>query len=400
MGVIDQLISETDQGDPQQVTQLVDGLLAKASEVGASDLHLQPTSDGLQLKWRIDGVLQQLGTIPQAIAQNVVVRLKVMAKLLTYQTNLPQEGRIAHTDQPLDIRVSTFPTIFGEKVVARLLPTGERAHLRLAELGLNDEALSAVGRALSQTSGMMLIVGPAGSGKTTTAYACLREILANDPVPRNIASMEDPVEVTIDQVAQSEVDEAVGFDLTSGLRSLVRQDPDVIFVGEIRDPSTARIAFQAALTGQLVISTFHAPDTANALSRLADMGVPSYVLSSATNCLLGQQLVRSLCSCAQESSDLELKMGLEVNAWRQPRRCDHCHQTGYANRQLVTELLDLKNTDIARQVAQGIDVSKLRQLAREVGMKTLHQQALSLVESGQTSPAEVVRVFGLGKVAL
>ena len=399
VGIIDQLISETDQGDPQQVTQLVDGLLAKASEVGASDLHLQPTSDGLQLKWRIDGVLQQLGAIPQAIAENVVVRLKVMAKLLTYQTNQPQEGRIAQSDQPVDIRVSTFPTIFGEKVVARLLPTGKRSHQRLAELGLDGDSLLAVGRALSQTSGMILVVGPAGSGKTTTAYACLREILANDPVPRNIASMEDPVEVTIDQVAQSEVDEAVGFDLTSGLRSLVRQDPDVIFVGEIRDPSTARIAFQAALTGQLVISTFHAPDTVAALSRLADMGVPPYVLSSATNCLLGQQLVRRLCSCAKGASDAESRFGLEVKKWWVPQICERCHETGYAKRQLVTELLDLRQLDIARHVTQGIDVGELRQIAGDAGMKTLYQQALTLIEAGKTSPAEVVRVFGFSKAA-
>ncbi len=392
---IDELLATTGEGDPQYVPRLVEELLTKASAVGASDVHLQPTEDGLVLRWRIDGVLQPLGTIPKSIAENVVVRLKVMAKLLTYEKNLPQEGRIDQTDHPLDIRISTFPTVFGEKVVARLLPTGEQALQRLEDLGLAEDVTSAVRRALSQTSGMLLIVGPAGSGKTTTAYACLREILATDPVPRNIASMEDPVEVILDQVSQSEVAEAVGFDLTSGLRSLVRQDPDVIFVGEIRDPATARIAFQAALTGQLVITTFHAPDTAAALSRLADMGVPAYVLSSATNCLLGQQLVRGLCDCATVSSDDAARLGLNVQQWRVPQGCPACHDTGYLGRQLVTELMDLKKPRVCSCVKQEIDVDVLRTCAAESGMVTLHQQARSFVEAGQTSPAEVVRVFGI-----
>lgn len=397
---IDELLSTTNVDDPQYVTRLVDDLLAKASDVGASDLHFQPTGSGLQLKWRIDGVLQNLGEIPASIAENVVVRLKVMAKLLTYQTNLPQEGRISQSDYPRDVRVSTFPTVFGEKVVARLLPTGEQSFTRVNDLGLEGEASATVCNALSQTAGMLLIVGPAGSGKTTTAYACLREILASDPVPRNIASMEDPVEVILEQVSQSEVSEAVGFDLTSGLRSLVRQDPDVIFVGEIRDPTTARIAFQAALTGQLVITTFHAPDTTTALSRLADMGVPAYVLSSATNCLLGQQLVRRLCRCATEQhrggdKSEELRLGLGVERYRTPRGCDDCHQTGYEGRQLVTELLDLKSSTVAALMSSETDVAALRAGRLAEGMKSLYEQALSLVEQGVTSPAEVIRVFGI-----
>jgi len=392
------LLASPNFEDPQYVSRLVESLLTRASQVGASDLHFQPSQTGLHLKWRIDGVLQPIGEVPKQIAENVVVRLKVLAKLLTYQTHLPQEGRIAQQHFPLDVRISTFPTVFGEKVVARFLPTGEAAYDRVGDLGLPEEVIESVLAALLQTSGALLVVGPAGSGKTTTAYACLREILARSPVQRNIASMEDPVEVLLDQVAQSEVAESVGFDLTSGLRSLVRQDPDVIFVGEIRDPATASIAMQAALTGQLVITTFHAPDAATALSRLADMGVPDYVLRSATNCVLGQQLVRRLCDCAKACSETDAQgsnLGLPVETWHLPQGCPTCQQTGYRGRQLVGELLDLKIPGIASQIEAGTDASQLRAVAAAHGMKTLYQQAIELVRTGKTSPAEVIRVFGI-----
>lgn len=400
----DDLLAAPNFEDPLYVTRLVDQLLERAGQVNASDLHFQPTGDGLQLKWRIDGVLQQIGLVPEQIAGNVVVRLKVLAKLLTYQTNLPQEGRIAQADFPLDVRVSTFPTVFGEKVVARLLPTGEASYDQVGDLGLPADVSSELCAALSQTSGLLLIVGPAGSGKTTTAYACLREILASGPVQRNIASMEDPVEVLIEQVAQSEVAESVGFDLASGLRSLVRQDPDVIFVGEIRDPATASIAFQAALTGQLVVTTFHAPNAATAMSRLADMGVPAYVLRNATNCVIGQQLLRRLCDCAAPFSGDEdanagndSNLGLAVKRWQIPRGCPECQNTGYRGRQLVAEVLDIKVPTISSQIQAEIDANRLYAAAEASGMRTLKQQAIAMVESLITSPAEFVRVFGIAR---
>lgn len=384
---IDELLNVTNADDPQCVTQLVNGLFLRASQSGASDVHFQPTRDGLELRWRIDGVLQTLGTLPQAIAENVVVRLKVMAKLLTYQTKLPQEGRIAHQDYPLDIRISTFPTVFGEKAVARLLPTREGDFQRVGDLGLAADVCQAMQAALSQTSGMLLIAGPAGSGKTTTAYACLREILSDDASPRNIVSMEDPVEVLIEAVSQSEVEESAGFDLTSGLRSLVRQDPDVIFVGEIRDPATASIALQAALTGQLVITTFHAPDTTTALSRLIDMGVPSYVLTSGINCVLGQQLVRTLCHCSQSSNASEQTTASS---------CQQCHNTGYQGRRLIAELLEINNSSIAATVQRtNFDRTELRTAAQAAGMEPLYAQASALVDAGETDAAELTRVFGI-----
>lgn len=391
----EEILTSAQHASADDVPRLVDSLLRAAQTAGASDLHLQPSAGGLAAKWRVDGCLQSLGMLPAEIAGNIVVRLKVMARLLTYQTALPQEGRITQHDLPFEVRVSTFPTVHGEKVVARLLPTGERGLLRLADLGLAAEASAALRAALSQTSGMLLIVGPAGSGKTTTAYACLRELLATDPAPRNIVSMEDPVEVLIEGVTQSEVAPAVGLDLTSGLRSLVRQDPDVIFVGEIRDPATASIAFQAALTGQLVITTFHAPDAASAISRLADMGVPDYVLRSATNCVLGQRLLRRLCSCAVEGDDQDQRFGLPIDHWRMPGGCAACQHVGYVGRNLLTERFDIASGELSRRIQAGVDAQTLREAAQAQGMKSLYDQALLLVASGEISPAELVRVFGI-----
>lgn len=400
MEFFDELLASRKSGDPEFVSRLVERLLHGANDAGASDVHLHPAGTGLHVRWRIDGVLQSVGVVPQEVAENVVVRLKVLARLLTYETRTPQEGRIVQAGMPTDIRVSTFPTVFGEKVVARLLPSDERFCRRLGDLGLPTEILDSVSRALSQTAGALIIVGPAGSGKTTTAYACLREIISNEIVPRNIATVEDPVEVVIEQVAQSEVNESAGFTLKSGLKSLVRQDPDVIFVGEIRDPETATIALQAALTGQLVITTFHAPDAATAVSRLADMGIPSYVLRSAVFCIVGQQLVRRLCDCAAAAGDPtddapSANLGLDVDAWRNPRGCPRCQQSGYAGRRLVAELLDLQIPEILREVQPEIDSHHLRSVARANGMRTLLQRAADLVQNGETSPAEVRRVFGL-----
>jgi type II secretory ATPase GspE/PulE/Tfp pilus assembly ATPase PilB-like protein len=411
---IDNLLSSRNPDDPEYAMVVVDQLLQQAAAAGASDLHFQPTGHGLSLKWRIDGVLQQIGAVPKQVSGNVVVRLKVMAGLLTYQTHLPQEGRIAQDgdmakaaepDQAattLEIRVSTFPTLFGEKVVARLLPSGDQSFARVGDLGLSRDVVDGLLHALSQTSGALLIVGPAGSGKTTTAYACLREILARSQARRNITSMEDPVEVVVEGVAQSEVAEKVGFDLVSGLRSLVRQDPDVIFVGEIRDPATANIAYQAALTGQLVVTTFHASDAATAVSRLVDMGVPPYVLRSATNCVVAQQLVRRLCACATESSaagatenPTDSALGLSVDRWRLPQGCADCQQTGYRGRQVAAEMLRLDSAQVAAAIQPGIDARQLAAIAAAHGMQTLDQRALELVTGGQTSPAELIRVFGL-----
>lgn len=260
-------LAELDGSDTAYATRFVELLLDAASELVASDVHLQPTSDGLEIRWRLDGVLQRLGTFPTGESADIVTRLKVLAELLTYRTDAPQEGRIRKPQGDVEMRVSTFPTLHGERAVVRLF-AAERRYLYVEDLGLPTELHEKLKEQLAETSGALLISGPAGSGKTTTAYAALRQLARDSGGEKSIVSLEDPVEMAVDGVAQSQVNETAGFDFAAGLRSLMRQDPEVIFVGEIRDQTTAETAFQAALTGHLVLTTFHAGSAAAVISRL------------------------------------------------------------------------------------------------------------------------------------
>ncbi len=390
------LIAAKTADDSDFAVAIVDALLAASAEAGASDLHLLPTADGLDLRWRIDGVLQPLGVVPRAMAGNVITRMKVLARLLTYQTAVPQEGRIVVPQSGVEVRVSTFPTVFGEKIVARNLPQGPQRLERLADLALPAESVAALGAALAQTSGAVVVAGPAGSGKTTTGYACLREIIHQSGAARSVASLEDPVESVVAGVAQSQVAEAAGFDLLTGLRSLVRQDPEVIFIGEIRDPQAAAVAMQASLTGQLVVTTFHASDAAVAASRLADMGIAPYVLRSAVRTIVAQRLLRKLCECAvvASTSDAAVALGAASAGTREPRGCAKCRSTGYSGRVAIAEAMPMDRPAVARAVLDRLDASAIRQAAIESGMQSLFAQATALVAAGVTSPAEAFRVFG------
>src|SRR5918997_3318745 len=291
-------IALRDPGSPRFSVDVVELILAEARAAGASDVHLQPTAEGLSMRWRIDGVLHEAGLIPREVAPNVVARLKVLAELLTYRTDVPQEGRIRGEAGDLEMSLSTFPTIHGEKAVVRLFAASGRL-TRLNDLGLTAEILQVLRRLLGATSGAVLFSGPAGSGKTTTLYACLRELVAATEGRRSLATLEDPVEVAVAGVAQSQVNLSAGFDLETGLRSLLRQDPEVIAIGEIRDRATAEVAFQASLTGHLVLSTFHAGSAAGAVGRLADMGIEPYLLRSGILAIVSQRLVRKLFDCAR-----------------------------------------------------------------------------------------------------
>ena len=242
---------------PEYVSQLVDAILTGARNAGASDVHLLPGEDGLAMSWRVDGVLHPIDLLPRNLAPNVVARLKVLAQLLTYQTDVPQEGRIHQVEGDAETRVSTFPTIFGEKCVIRLF-AGSHRFRYVDDLGFSPELGKALKTMLERRGGVILITGPAGSGKTTSIYACLREIVERAAEPRSVATLEDPVEAVMPGVAQSQVRPIAGFDYETGLKSLLRQDPEVIAVGEIRDRVTAQIAVQAALTGHLILTTFHA----------------------------------------------------------------------------------------------------------------------------------------------
>jgi general secretion pathway protein E len=376
------LLQRAANRDPQFATDFVSTILRTARDAGASDVHVDPTADALLVRWRLDGVLQEMVRLPRDVSANVTARLKVLAGLLTYETALPQEGRIWDDTLRVEVRVSTFPTLYGERSVLRLLGASRESLDSLAQLGLPAPVFEELERHLAATSGAILIAGPAGSGKTTTAYACLRHIVARSGGGRSISSLEDPVEVAVDGVAQTQVNLAADFDMATGLRSLLRLDPEVILIGEMRDLTTAEIALQAALTGQLVVTTFHAGDCRDALNRLIDIGIPNYAVRNAVRLVVAQRLLRRLCKCAQPG-DIERdaqSLGLAVRQCRIPGACDDCHHTGYRGRTLVAEWQALNGAD--PPVPLTID-------------KGLWASAEALVEAGATSPAEVVRVLGL-----
>lgn len=376
----------------ESVPSLIDALLEAARAAGASDVHLIPTADGLDMAWRIHGVLEPVMQFDAAVKSNIVARLKVLAELLTYRTDVPQEGRIATTDSDCEMRVSTFPTLFGEKAVVRIA-VGSGSYRRIDALSLDATIVATLQQSLYETGGVLLITGPAGSGKTTTAYACLREIIESHSVRRSVVSLEDPIESIVNGAAQSQINPSAGFDYETGLKSLLRQDPEVILVGEIRDPVTAAIVFQAALTGHLVITTFHAGSAAESVARLFDMGIESYQLRSGLRCVVNQRLVRVLCECAVAGKNDDDRLGFEVTQFRIAAGCDECGGTGYQQRQPLSELLNLNAGD-SGEILTTASSADIERNAITAGMTTRWRQARELVEAGVTSPEEIRRVLG------
>ncbi len=378
---------------PGYATDVVDAILDFAEAVGTSDVHLQPGRGGLEIRYRRHGVLQLLETVPMGVNASIIARLKVLSGLLTYQSDIPQEGRVEEPPHGREIRVSTFPTLHGERGVLRFFGHA-REFTTLGELGNATELTDGIREALQETSGAMLVTGPAGSGKSTTLYACLRHLVAVNDGARSIVSIEDPIEVPVDGVAQSQVDLSSGFDLTTGLRSLMRQDPEVIMVGEIRDRDTAEFAIQASLTGQLLLATFHADSAASAITRLIEMGIEPFLVRSGLIVVICQRLLRLLCTCGRESTDPADLHGLPLDRARVPQGCPTCQQTGYSGRIIVSEFLDLRNPEIGTPVLRKADSRELQRMAMQLGMTCLRDQALRLVQAGRTSPAELVRVLG------
>src|SRR3984957_20231151 len=378
---------------PEYVSQLVDAILTGARNAGASDVHLLPGEDGLAMAWRVDGVLHPIDVLPRNLAPNVVARLKVLAQLLTYQTDVPQEGRIHQVEGDAETRVSTFPTIFGEKCVIRLF-AGSNRFRYVDDLGFSAPLAGALRTVLERRGGVILLTGPAGRGKTTSIYACLREIVERAAEPRSVATLEDPVEAVMPGVAQSQIRPVAGFDYETGLKSLLRQDPEVIAVGEIRDRMTAQVAVQAALTGHLILTTFHAGSASEALNRLLEMGLEPYQVRSAVLAILNQRLLRRLCECATESQDPKDRLGLPVERVRVSFGCEKCRGTGYQGRFLIAELLIPEAHGVGRSILDRNDAIELERTAVTAGMKTRWHRAAEAVDSGITSPVEIRRVLG------
>jgi len=393
---VHQRLAGLDPTRADYATDFVDALLDAAAGVHASDVHLQPTATGLDVRWRLDGVLQPVGVFPPGEAADVVSRLKVLAELLTYRTDVPQEGRIRERRDNVEVRVSTFPTLHGERAVVRMF-AAEGRFLFLADLSLPEDISPQLSALLAETSGAIIISGPAGSGKTTTAYACLRELVRQSAGGKSIVSLEDPIESAVDGVAQSRVNPSAGFDLAAGLRSLMRQDPEAIMVGEIRDRETAEAAFQASLTGHLVVTTFHSGSAAGAISRLSDMGIEPYLLRSGILGILCQRLVRRLCECRQPIADDAAKLNLAVQKAWEANGCEACLRSGYRGRVVLGELLLAEASELGRAILSRSDSPQLEALATESGMISIRQRALQAVEAGATSPSEIRRVLGFSE---
>ncbi len=351
-------------------TAVVGLLLESARRAGASDAHLTPTPEGLDVRWRVDGVLHPVAMVPARVAPNVVARLKVLAELLTYRTDVPQEGRIRGNPGGPDVRVSTFPTLHGERAVVRLFAaSGPGGFDGLDDLGLPGELVVELRGLLVETSGAVVFAGPAGSGKTTALYACLRELVASSRGGRSLVSLEDPIEAVVSGVAQAQVNPTVGLDLEAGLRSLLRQDPEVIAIGEVRDRATAEVAVQASLTGHLVLTTFHAGSAASALCRLLDMGIEPYLLRSGIRAVVFQRLARRLCpECARPTDDPADFLALDVTRAFLPVGCPSCSGTGYRGRTLIAEFLRADRGAVARAVLARDDLERVEEAAVADGM--------------------------------
>lgn len=374
----------------------VNQLLISAIEAGASDLHLNPDEQQLCVRMRIDGVLQPRDDMPLTAHAGIVQRLKVMARLDLTQSRRPQDGkfRFVHGSQTIDVRLSLIPTVHGENVVCRLLrPTASIT--KLSELGMASEVSNRFEQLIRRPHGMLLVTGPTGSGKTTTLYTALAAI--NTP-SRNIMTIEDPVEIRLPLVRQVQVNPEIGLSFAAALRSMLRQDPDVILVGEIRDEETGRIAVQASMTGHLVLSTLHTNDAVGAVARLRDFGVPVYAINSAVLGVLAQRLVRSVCSeCAEpfEPSESQLRALGHPNARGMFRRglgCTRCMNTGYRGRIGVHELLCM-TPRLRTLIEQGASGVEIQEVAQQEGLVPLVHDGLQKAMLGHTTIEEVERLL-------
>ncbi len=382
-----------DSADDAPAIRLINGIIADAARQGVSDIHIEPYDTGLVIRMRMDGVLQETLRMPPHVASTVVSRIKVMARLDIAERRIPQDGRIALTlgGKMLDVRVSTLPCSGGERVVLRILDK-ENAGIGLEELGMPDYADKIFRDAITEPNGIILVTGPTGSGKTTTLYGGLR--LLNDG-SRNILTVEDPVEYAIEGVSQTQVNPKVGLDFATGLRAILRQDPEVVMVGEIRDQETAQIAVQASLTGHLVLSTVHTNDAVGAITRMRDMQIEPFLLASTLRAVVAQRLVRKLCVHCREkvqaSRAAAALLGFDpATPIYEARGCDECGHSGYKGRIGVFEIIRIDD-DIRAMINAGGDES---QIARHAFLHApnLGAAARKLVRDGVTTAEEAVRV--------
>ena len=376
------------------IIRMVNAIFLEAIQQGASDIHFEPTEVGLSIRYRIDGVLHQRHNPPKGLEAQISTRIKVMAKMDIAEHRLPQDGRIKlhHGGREIDFRVSTLPIVHGERVVLRILDKGNVV-LGLEQIGMDEKTLKGMQKLIQMPEGIVLVTGPTGSGKTTTLYSAISEINAAD---MNIMTIEDPVEYKLKGISQMNVNPKIELDFAKGLRHILRQDPDVIMIGEIRDKETAEIAIQSSLTGHLVLSTLHTNDAPSALTRLSDMGIEPYLLASSILGVLAQRLVRRICPhckveykpSKEELSELGIKENVTLS---RGAGCDRCFHSGYKGRVGLYELMPVSSR-IKMQVLKSQDSEELRKVALEQEMVSLFTRGIQLVLAGATTAAEILRV--------
>jgi type IV pilus assembly protein PilB len=400
--------SEQLEGDDEQleaaleeapIVKLVQAIMTQSVGDRASDVHIEPTERDVRVRFRVDGVLHDVMHSPKNIQGGLISRLKVMADLNIAEKRVPQDGRISMRvgGRTLDLRVATLPTVYGEKIVIRVLDKSQ-ALLRLEDLGFSDDAYKRFSQSFSKPYGAILVTGPTGSGKSTTMYATLNILNQED---RNIITVEDPVEYRLDGVNQMQVNPKAGLTFASALRSILRADPDIVLIGEIRDKETATIAIEAALTGHLVLSSLHTNDAASAISRLVEMEVETFLVASAIDCVVAQRLFRVLCERCKEAYKPEhaelVAAGYpewlipEIDALFRPTGCSACSNTGYRGRAGLYEVMPMTE-EIQRLTVDRASADELRKTAIEQGMMTLRDDGLEKARMGRTSIGEIARV--------
>jgi type IV pilus assembly protein PilB len=393
-----EVVNLHETADDAPVVKLVNQIVAQAVELGASDVHLSPDGTELRVRVRVDGILQDITTVPRRMAAGVVSRVKIMAELDIAERRLPQDGRVSLTvdGRHVDLRVVTLPSVHGESIVMRILDK-DSVVMKLEKLGMAEHERERFERAFNETHGAVLVTGPTGSGKSTTLYAALMTL--NTP-EKNIITVEDPVEYQLEGITQVQVSTKVGLTFATGLRAMVRADPDVIMVGEIRDRETAQIAVESALTGHLVLSTLHTNDAPSAITRLVEMGIEPFLVASALDCVLAQRLARMLCAgCKQRTivpaevlRENGYKVLVDLEAY-EPVGCRRCNGTGYRGRIGLYEVMTV-SSEVRSLALERRSADEIREVALRQGMRRLRDDGLEKVRQGLTSVAEVARVIG------
>jgi type IV pilus assembly protein PilB len=392
-----EVIELRDQADEAPVVKLVHSVIADAVRRGASDIHFEPRASDMRVRYRIDGVVHDTTTVPRQHVAGLISRVKIMANLDIAERRVPQDGRIglAVDGRHIDLRVATLPVVRGESIVMRILDK-DKVVMNLDALGMQPLDRDRLETALSRTNGAILVTGPTGSGKTTTLYAGLGTVNTPD---KTIITVEDPVEYELVGVKQVQVNPKTGLTFAAGLRSMVRADPDIIMVGEVRDRDTAQIAIESALTGHLVLTTLHTNDAPLAAARLIEMGIEPYLVASGVVCVAAQRLVRRLCECKAEvelSAELLREQGFDADEGfkgYEPVGCVRCNHTGYRGRLGIYEVMPITD-ELRRMILEQASADDMRVQARAEGMRTLREDGLEKIRAGDTSVPEVLRVAG------